>query len=201
MAKLEIDKLITVDATGLPKAPNIKQLFDKDIRRLYERDTSKDKSMYLKEIGVIYYLADPKAPCIQEGLSRNEALQRAIEQFDLPVTYKPDLLVEKLIEKYHNQRIGTAGIAVESLQKTMHNIALASNIINEKLNEKLAEGIDTEAAIVIMDMMDKISKRIQDLPNLIKALNEAQQQLYYEEETTKARGGAKVMSSMIEEDI
>lgn len=201
MARLEIDRLISIDNTGMPVAPNIKQLLDKDIRALYARDTTPDKSMYIKEIGVIYYLADPKGPCIQEGLSRSEALKRAIEQFDLPINYKPDLLVEKLIARYHDQRVGTAGIAVESLQKTIHNITLASNTLNEILTEKLNAGLEVEESAIIIDIMDKISKRIQDIPNLIKALNEAEQQLLYEEEVIKARGGNKILSSMVDEDV
>lgn len=201
MARLEIDKLISIDNTGMPIAPNIKQLLDKDIKELYSRDNTLDKSMYIKEVGVIYYLADPKGPCIQEGLSRSEALKRAIEQFDLPINYKPDLLVEKLIARYHDQRVGTAGIAVESLQKTIHNITLASNTLNEILTEKLNAGLEVEESAIIIDIMDKISKRIQDIPNLIKALNEAEQQLLYEEEVIKARGGNKILSSMTEEDV
>ena len=201
MARLEIDRLISIDNTGMPVAPNIKQLLDKDIKELYSRDNTLDKSMYIKEVGVIYYLADPKGPCIQEGLSRSEALKRAIEQFDLPINYKPDLLVEKLIARYYDQRVGTAGIAVESLQKTIHNITLASNTLNEILTEKLNAGLEVEESAIIIDIMDKISKRIQDIPNLIKALNEAEQQLLYEEEVIKARGGNKILSSMTEEDV
>lgn len=201
MARLEIDRLISIDNTGMPVAPNIKQLLDKDVRALYARDNTPDKSMYIKEIGVVYYLADPKGPCIQEGLSRSEALKRAIEQFDLPINYKPDLLVEKLIARYHDQRVGTAGIAVESLQKTIHNITLASNTLNEILTEKLNAGLEVEESAIIIDIMDKISKRIQDIPNLIKALNEAEQQLLYEEEVIKARGGNKILSSMVDEDV
>lgn len=201
MSKLNIDNLLTIDETGMPKAPNIKQLLDKDVRQLYLRDNTKNKQQYIKEVGVIYYLADPKGPCIQEGLSRKESLDRAIENYDLPKNYQPDLLVEKLIARYHNQRIGTAGLAVESLQKTIHNITLASNVLNETLNEKLTEGISAEDASAIIDIMDKISKRITDLPNLIKSLKEAEEQLTFEEEIIKARGGTKVLSSMTEEDV
>ena len=32
--KLDINKLITVDVTGMPKAPNPSQLLDKDVREL-----------------------------------------------------------------------------------------------------------------------------------------------------------------------
>lgn len=195
-----IDQLLTIDKTGMPAAPSITQLLDKDVRLLFVRDTSKNKEMYIKEVGVIYYLADPKGPCLSQGLSRSEALQRARENFDLPTTYTPDILVEKLIKRYHSQRCGIAGEAVESLQKAIRNITVSSNIINEQLNDKLQSGLSAEDAGVFIDYMDKINKRITDLPNLITALKKAEEEAAYEEETRTARGGVKVVSSMVEED-
>lgn len=198
---IQIDRLLTIDDTGMPKAPNIKQLLDKDVKALYLEDNTPDKSMYIKQVGVIYYLADPKGPCMQEGLSRQEALKRAIENFDLPVNYRPSLLVEKLIKRYHDERIGVVGTAVESLQKAIHNVTLAGNILNELLNNKLSSGLSDEDATSVIDIMDRLNKKITDLPNLIKSLNEAQQQLQLEEETIRVRGGNNAESSMIEEDI
>jgi hypothetical protein len=198
---IQIDRLLTIDDTGMPKAPSIKQLLDKDVKALYLRDNTPDKMMYIKEVGVIYYLADPKGPCMQEGLSRQEALKRAIENFDLPVNYRPDLLVEKLIKRYHDERVGVVGTAVESLQKAIHNVTLAGNILNELLNNKLSSGLTDEDATTVIDIMDRLNKKITDLPNLIKSLNEAQQQLQLEEETIRVRGGNNAESSMIEEDI
>ena len=67
--KLIIDKLITIDDNGMPAAPNIRQLLDADVRKLYERDKTKDKSKYIKDCIIIYYLGDPKSPAKQAGLS------------------------------------------------------------------------------------------------------------------------------------
>lgn len=84
MNGLELDWMLTIDETGMPKAPTLKQLLDRDVSLLYTRDKSPNKEMYVKEVGVIYYLGDPKGPCLQEGLSEKEALKKAIENFDLP---------------------------------------------------------------------------------------------------------------------
>lgn len=196
-----IDSLLTINKTGMPEAPNLTQLLDKDVKLLYLRDKSKNKEMYIKEVGVIYYLGDPKGPCLSVGLSRSEALQKARENFDLPTTYTPDLLVEKLIKRYHDNQTGIAGQAVEALQKAIHNITISTNIINEQLNDKLQSGLSAEDAGVFIDYMDKINKRITDLPALIASLKKAEEEAAYEEETRTARGGMKVTSSMIEEDF
>ena len=48
--KLRVDKLLTIDETGMPQAPDIKQLLDKDVQLLWLRDKTKDKSQYIKEV-------------------------------------------------------------------------------------------------------------------------------------------------------
>ena len=108
---LVIDKLLTIDDTGMPKAPTLRQLQDKDVLLLWQRDASKDKHKYIAEVGVIYYLGDPNSPATQQGLSYEESLKMAIENYDLPKDYKPDSLVKKLIDKYYVRNITEAGVA------------------------------------------------------------------------------------------
>ena len=86
--KIAIEKLITVDESGMPKAPSVRQLLDKDVLALYSRDNTPDKRRYLAECGVIY---------------DDESLKEAIENFNLSKDYKPDALVVKLIRKYYEQ--------------------------------------------------------------------------------------------------
>ena len=101
--RLIIDNLLLIDENGMPEAPTIRQLIDKDVRELYTRDKSKDKSGYVKDCIVIYYLGDPKSPAKQSGLSDAEALKMAIEQAGLPANYIPSALVLKIIKRYYAQ--------------------------------------------------------------------------------------------------
>lgn len=197
--KIRVDKLLTVDDTGMPKAPDIRQILDKDVQLLWLRDKTKDKSQYIKEVGVIYYLADPKGPCKQEGLSDNEAIKKAIENFDLPVNYKPDLLVWKLAKRYYEAEITVAGAAVETLLRSIHNIVLAANKMNEMLTDKLNGELSIEDSNTVIGIMDNLNKKTAELPNIMKALNTAKENLLYEEEQQTARGGVTILSSMTEE--
>ena len=43
MNNVVIEKMLTIDETGMPKAPTIRQLQDKDVALLWQRDTTKDK--------------------------------------------------------------------------------------------------------------------------------------------------------------
>lgn len=197
--KIRVDKLLTVDNTGMPKAPDIRQILDKDVQLLWLRDKTKDKSQYIKEVGVIYYLADPKGPCKQEGLSDNEAIKKAIENFDLPVNYKPDLLVWKLAKRYYEAEITVAGAAVETLLRSIHNVVLAANKMNEMLTDKLNGELSIEDSNTVIGIMDNLNKKTAELPNIMKALNTAKENLLYEEEQQTARGGVTILSSMTEE--
>lgn len=193
---LIIDSLLEIDDTGMPKAPGLRQLLDRDIRELYQRDKTQDKSNYIKECIVIYYLGDPKSPAKQAGLSDPEALVLAIQQAGLKENYIPDELVVRLIKRYYNENITEAGRTLENLQQVVHNMNLAVSAINNLLNEKLNTGLNIDNADQVMGMMDSITDKASQLPKLIKSLEEAKQNLIEEKNTEIARGGGQVLSSM-----
>lgn len=199
-SKLLIDSLILIDDNGMPKAPTIRQLIDKDIRTLYTRDKSPDKKQYIAECIVIYYIGDPKSPAKQIGLSDAESLKMAIEQAGLDKSYIPDQLVLKLIKRYYNENITEAGKVVENIQKGIHNINLSIDTINDLLNERLNSNITLEDIPTILAFIDNINKKAGELPSIIKKLEEAKQNLMYEKETELSRGGVTVSSSMDAED-
>lgn len=195
-ADLIIDKMLVIDDSGMPVAPTIRQLMDKDIKQLYTRDKTKDKSNYIKECIVIYYLGDPKSPAKQSGLSDAESLKMAIQQAGLKDDYIPDELVQKIIKRYYYQNITEAGKVVENIQKGIHNINLSVDAINTILNEKLQSGLTLDDLSNILGMVDNVNKKASELPSMIKKLEEAKQNLMYEKETELARGGNAVLSSM-----
>lgn len=196
MQQINIDKLLIIDETGMPKAPTLRQILDKDIALLWQRDTTKDKRKYIAEAGVIYYLGDPKSPARQQGLTDEEALRMVIDNFNLPKDYKIDSLVRKLIDKYYNQNITEAGVALEVLHKSIHLVSIAATKINDILNRKLSNAISDEDITQILTMMDAVSKRITEIPALTKALGVAYENLRNEEEQQLARGGKQILSSM-----
>lgn len=198
--QLNIEKLIVIDNTGMPKAPTVRQLVDADVRALYTRDSSPNKEKYIQECIVIYYLGDPKSPARQSGLTDKEALVMAIEQAGLRHDYIPDKLVLKLIKKYYAQNITEAGLVVENLQQGIHNIGLSIKVLNKLLNEKLQSSITVEDATNIISIIDQLNKKAGDIPSIVKKLEEAKQNLLYETETNMARGGSKVTSSMNADD-
>lgn len=191
-----LEKMLTIDAHGIAKAPDIRQLQDKDVALLYSRDNSTSKTRYIAEVGVIYYMGDPKSPPKQRGLSEKECLKEAIENYNLAKDYIPDTLVAKLINKYYISNITEAGMAVESLQRSVHLSTIAANRINEILNKKLSGDIADEEVSSILTLMDSVNKRVIELPNLTKALIVAYENLRDEKEEQIGRGKQLIQSSM-----
>ena len=162
--KITIEKLITVDESGMPKAPSVRQLLDKDVLSLYSRDNTPDKRRYIAECGVIYYLGDPKSPVRQQGLSDSECLKEAIENFNLNSDYKPDELVLRIVKKYYDQSITKAGVTIENLQRALHITDLVCNKVLDILNTKLRSGIMDDDIPTLMSNIDGVTKRIEDIP-------------------------------------
>ena len=200
MKTVTIDSMLVVDDTGMPVPPTIRQLLDRDIRTLYTRDKSKDKKQYIAECIVIYQLGDPKSPARQSGLSEREALRYAIEQAGLNSDYIPDQLVLKLIKRYYDENITEAGRVVENILQTIHNINLGINQINRFLNDKLSNPLNDDTIGVILGLVDNVKKQAGDIPSILKKLEEAKQNLLYEQQTELSRGGTAVLSSMDAED-
>ena len=200
MKTVTIDSMLVVDDTGMPVPPTIRQLLDRDIRTLYTRDKSKDKKQYVAECIVIYQLGDPKSPARQSGLSEKEALKYAIEQAGLNNDYMPDSLVLRIIKRYENENLTEAGRVVENILRTIHNINLGINQINRFLNEKLASPLDGDTIGTILGLVDNVKKQAGDIPSILKKLEEAKQNLLYEQQTELSRGGTAVLSSMDAED-
>jgi hypothetical protein len=194
--KLNIDSLITINDDGMPQPPTTRQMLDRDVRELYNRDKSKDKRNYIGECIVIYYLGDPNSPARQSGLNDAESLKLAIEQAGLPKDYIPDELVLRLKQRYYEENITEAGKVVENMMQTIHNINLYVSRANDILNEKLNGNITLEELATLSPILDNFKKQATDIPNILKKLGEAKENLMYEKETEISRGGVKVLSSM-----
>lgn len=202
MKSVNIENMISIDDTGMPKAPSVRQIIDKDVLELWARDKSSDKRKYLQEAGVVYYLGDPNSPAKQQGLNYDETIKMAIDNFNLPKDYTPDLLVKRVADKYYIQNITEAGVALDALRKSVHLVSIAANKINEQLSKRLTSLVSDDDIVPTMQLMGTVSKLIQEIPSLTKAIGTAYDNLRDEEEQQTARGGRTILSSMdADEDI
>lgn len=194
--KFEIDSLLRLDDSGLPKPIDVRQMTNKAIRELYTRDKTAEKSRYIDECIIIYMCGDPKSPARQQGLSDTECLKYAIGQTTLPKNYKPDVLVQSLIRQYNDENLTEAGRVVDNLLKAIHN----ENKIIDKyllfLNAELESAPTIDSARQVADLMADINKIAKDIPGLTAALNTAKQNIMLNVQEEQGRGGSKILSSM-----
>lgn len=202
VADIDLTELISYDERGYAYAPNIYQIQDKDVALLYQRDKGSPgdidgtlKLQYIKEAGVVYYLGDPKSPANQMGYSKVEAIKLAKSNYDLDAGWEPDDLILRLAKRYRECKMGVAGEALEAALRALHNSTLACNILNNILAEKMLSGLTDEAAAVISTVTE-LGKIINILPNQIKTVEDAKQNLLLEKQTKYARGKVKVTNSM-----
>lgn len=199
-ANIEIDTLLVIDDTGMPKPPTVRQLVDKDIRELYTRDNTPDKKNYIADAIVIYMVGDPKSPARQQGLSEDECYKYAIEQSGVKKNYKNDLLVRRLIKRYNDQNLTEAGRVIDNLLKAIHNENKVIDKYLTFLNAEIDSAATIETASQVANLMTDINKIAKALPELVSALNTAKQNLMLEIQEEQSRGGNKVLSSMNAED-
>ena len=85
-----IDSLLTINKTGMPEAPNLTQLLDKDVKLLYLRDKSKNSAYFIniKDVldnsfqGPLSWLkSDPKKVSVTiTGLPKREEAEADINE-------------------------------------------------------------------------------------------------------------------------
>ena len=79
---------------------------------------------------------------------------------------------------------------------TYSPVGEATTKINDILNKKLSQNITEDDITSILALSDSVAKKITQIPDLVKALGVAYENLRTEEETQLARGGGIVESSM-----
>ena len=85
--------------------------------------------------------------------------------------------------------------------QTIHNVNLVISHVNKYLNDQLAKPtLSGEELSVIMTNIAAVKKEAGDITSILKKLEEAKQNLMYEQETELSRGGNTVLSSMDAED-
>lgn len=179
----------------------------KEIRQILARDKGskgdsdgRKKAFALKELGAVYWIADFRSPGRMQGYEEQELIEDAIKNYDLPATWKPDLVVTNLIKTYEYNNKG--GVAAETLSETVATLRFMNNTVKEirrKIKRTLEKPDVSEDELKnLITLQREIFNLSTDIPKKIKEIQEAIETLRVTEaEFEVARGGVKVTSSMI----
>ena len=172
-------KLIEFDGVEFKIADEA--LLVRPIRELFEKDKSKKKEEFWKQISYLWFMCDPRST--YQYLVDEEARAREIKiQEGLGEDWQPSDLLREAMTIYRKHTITTAALLLEGMRKGI-----------DKLSTFLGETSFSEKTVASM------TSALKQIPELSKALVEAEHSLAKDFATDdKARGTA---SKAVGEDI
>ena len=154
----------------------------KPFKKLWDRDTSPDKSNALNELAFVYFYTDPRSD--YQYITIPEDRLKAIKEGEgLPENWQPDKDVLKAVDFYDSFKPMSA-LLLDDSRKMINK--LRDYINNIDFNEKDDKGKPIYT-------MNTITSTIKQIPELTKTLNEAERMVNQEMlEAAKARGSVEL---------
>ena len=155
-------------------------LLIKEFAELWACDKSKTKDMATKELGYIFYMADSRSTYmyILDERERSEQILNDLDMADwIEAPY-----IQKCIDKYKELSQTTSTILLESTRGVVEKISNFLAVIDP--NERDARTNKPVFAI------NAITKAVAEVPKLVKALNDIEQEII-KEKALKAQSGNK----------
>lgn len=178
-------KLLKYEGYKLTFEPEILTL--KVFKELYKRDKTKTKSMFIQELGFIYFFADPRSD-YQYLTNEEDRIKAIIQGEGLPKDFKISPILQNAIDYYKSFRPTSAllledtRVAVDKLRKALRDIDLDARDDKDKP----------------IYTLNSITSTIKLVPSLIKDLDEAERTIAKEiVQNDKVRG--TVEKSMYED--
>lgn len=145
----------------------------KVFRQIWNRDRTASKDKALMELGYVYFMIDPRSD-YQYLVDKEERSKAIIEGEGLPPNWKPDKLVEEAMAFYDKMK-PSAALLLED-----------TRLMVDKYRKKL-RGMDFDE-LEVKDLKD-MGALIKGIPDLVKALDEAEKAVSAEMRTSgKMRG-------------
>lgn len=156
----------------------------KVFRQIWNRDRSINKERAISELGYIYFMVDPRSD-YQYLIDKDERSRAIMEGEGLPSNWKPDKLIEEAMEFYEGMK-PTASLLLED-----------ARLMVDKYRKKLRE-MDFEQ-LGVKELKD-MGALIRGIPDLVKALDEAEKAVTSEMRNTgKMRGTGE--KTIFEDDL
>lgn len=130
----------------------------KVFRQIWNRDRTASKDKALMELGYVYFMVDPRSD-YQYLVDKDERSKAIIEGEGLPSNWKPDKVVEEAMTFYDSMK-PSAALLLED-----------TRLMVDKYRKKL-RGMDFDE-LEVKDLKD-MGALIKGIPDLVKALDEAE---------------------------
>lgn len=154
-------------------------LFISAFAALWNRDKSKDKAIAIRDLGIIYFLLDPRSDYMFIS-DINDRLATIKSQEGLPKEWEPDETLLKAMDVYKTLTQTTSSLLLEDTRALIDKIRVQMKEIDLNALDDKGKPIYT---------LNTITSTIKQIPGLTKDLREAEEALAKEiEEIGKIRG-------------
>jgi hypothetical protein len=158
---------------------NAQSLAIPSLKKIWDRDKSKEKDTATKEITYVVFLCDYNSPYKEYSLL--DKADRLKEEIIGNKNWEPDLLINDAIKQY------------EELQQTTNTRLIRSSKVAAEKLAKYFENIDFENAEDPDKLATATTANIERVSRIIKSLSAMEKQLKVEQtESSSIRGGKEV---------
>lgn len=157
-------------------------LFIPEFKKIWDRDSSKNKDKAIKELAYVYFVADYKSEYNIYGIEKRSFVAR--EVMENP-EYIPDEDIENAINKYTRLQETSSMRYLRSIRDTVDSII--------KYNDALKFDADKDAKTYNPSLA---TKALKDVGSIVEDLEKWEKKVYGEEDQMNIRGGDLYIFSM-----
>lgn len=159
-------KLIEFD--GLEFKIADEALLVRPIRELFQKDKSKKKEEFWKQLSYLWFMCDPRSS--YQYLVEEEARAKEVKiQEGLGEDWEPSELLKEAMDIYRKQTITTASLLLEGMRKGIENV-------RKFLSEVDLFAVDEKTQKPLYQV-STITSALKQVPELAKALSDAEKSL------------------------
>ena len=189
-------KLIEFDGADFRIADEA--LLVRQIRELFLKDRSKGKEDFWKQISYLWFMCDPRSS-YQYITDEDERSKEIIHQEGLGDSWSPSATLSAAMDVYRKQTVTTASLLLEDMRKGIEDLRYTLRIMGESVRAVNDDGSPKRGSMALDKALTSMTKTIKEIPELAKALVEAEKALAKDfTDEDKARGN---VTKAIGEDI
>jgi hypothetical protein len=149
-----------------------------EFRKIWDRDSSKNKEKAIKQLAYVYFIGDYKSEYNIYGIEKRSMVSREVME---DPEYVTDDIIEEAIKKYIKLQETSSMRYLRSIRDTVDSII--------KFNEALKFNSDNDTKSYNPSLA---TKALKDVGSIVEDLEKWEKKVYGEEDQMSIRGGGKV---------
>ena len=164
-------------------------LLVRPIRDMFRKDKSKSKEEFWKQISYLWFMCDPRST-YQYLVDEKERSREIIKQEGLGDKWSPSPQLKEAMNIYKKHVTTTSSLLLEDMRASIEDVRFILRELGDQARRKRNSG-DSDDAVALDKILPVMTKSIKEIPELARALVEAEKALAKDFATEdNARGSA-----------